>query len=167
MAYINVVIPVYNAEQYLLDTVRSVLDQPEKDIEIVLVDDGSIDASGRLCDAIAQIEERVSVVHKSNGGVSSARNVGIEHFLKTCKYGYIAFCDADDLWVPNTLSHTVIQEIKNEDADIVGFSMYCSSPDATRFCVTNKYEKKMIVKQKYDTELLFGGGAALQPTYIM
>lgn len=160
MAYINVVIPVYNAEQYLLDTVRSVLDQPEKDIEIILVDDGSTDTSGKLCDEIAQIEERVSVVHKSNGGVSSARNVGIEYFLKTCKYGYIAFCDADDLWVPNTLSHTVTKEIKNEYADIVGFSMYSSNSNATRFCVTNKYEKNVIIKQKYEDKHLFGGSFA-------
>ena len=159
MAYINVVIPVYNAEQYLLDTVRSVLEQPEKDIEIILVDDGSIDASGKICDEIAQTEERVSVVHKANGGVSSARNVGIEHFLKTCKSGYIAFCDADDLWVPNALSHTVIKEIKNEDADIVGFSMYCSNSDATRFCVANKYEDNIEIKQKYEDKHLFGGGS--------
>ena len=81
MAFINVIIPVYNAEKYLEETVNSVLSQPYKDIEIVLVNDGSTDSSPEICDKIAENEKRVTVIHQKNGGASSARNKGIEFVL--------------------------------------------------------------------------------------
>ncbi len=80
---IHVIIPVYNAIKYLRAAVDSVLDQPYKGINIILVDDGSTDGSGALCDMLAAESNRVSVIHQENTGVSAARNAGIEAVLET------------------------------------------------------------------------------------
>lgn len=76
---VSVIIPVYKAENCLHRSVDSVLSQTFKDFELILVDDGSPDNSGKLCDEYAQKDARIRVIHKENGGVSSARNVGIEN----------------------------------------------------------------------------------------
>ena len=76
---LSVIIPVYNCEKYIAQCVYSILDQPlSKNIQIIIVDDGSPDNSGRICDGIANTHDNVTVIHKENGGVSSARNVGLE-----------------------------------------------------------------------------------------
>lgn len=89
---ISVIIPVYNVEKYLRRCVESVLNQTYVNLEIILVDDGSLDKSKSICDEFAQKYERVKVIHKKNGGLSSARNAGIE--LATGEY--IGFVDSDD-----------------------------------------------------------------------
>ena len=76
---ISVIVPVYNVEHYLNRCVDSILAQTYSDLEILLVDDGSTDSSGAICDAYAQQDARVQVIHKKNGGLSGARNCGIEH----------------------------------------------------------------------------------------
>ena len=75
---ISIIIPVYNVEQYLDKCLQSVINQTYQDIEIILVDDGSSDSSGALCDKWKEKDSRIKVIHKSNGGLSNARNVGIE-----------------------------------------------------------------------------------------
>ena len=89
---ISVIVPVYKAEQYLHRCVDSILSQSFADFELILVDDGSPDNSGLICDEYASKDSRVKVIHKANGGVSTARNVGIEN----AKGEWIAFIDADD-----------------------------------------------------------------------
>ena len=89
---ISVIIPVYNAAKYLPRCVKSVQAQTHKNLEIILVDDGSKDNSPQLCDAFAAQDPRVKVFHKPNGGVSSARNVGLDN----ARGEYIGFVDADD-----------------------------------------------------------------------
>ena len=89
---ISVIIPVYNVEKYLRKCLDSILKQTYKDVEIILVDDGSKDASGAICDEYANTDVRIKVLHKENGGVSSARNVGL--CLATGEY--VTFIDADD-----------------------------------------------------------------------
>ena len=98
---ISVIIPVYNVGEYLAACVDSVLAQSHRDLEIILVDDGSTDGSGELCDEYARKEARVRVLHKENGGLSSARNVGIP--LATG--GYITFVDSDDVLLPDALEY--------------------------------------------------------------
>lgn len=90
---ISIIIPVYNSEKYLFECVDSVRNQTYKNLEIILIDDGSIDFSGSLCDQYAMMDQRIRVVHKTNGGVSDARN----HGLKIARGDYIGFVDADDL----------------------------------------------------------------------
>lgn len=93
---ISVIIPVYKAEPYLAACVESVLAQTYQDFEIILVDDGSPDNCPRMCDEFAARDSRIRVIHKENGGLSSARNAGIE----AAKGEYLAFLDSDDLWTP-------------------------------------------------------------------
>lgn len=91
---ISLIVPVYNVEQYLKKCFASIKEQTYKNIEIILVDDGSKDCSGQICDELAATDDRVVVVHKKNGGLSSARNEGI----KIAKGEYIGFIDSDD-WI--------------------------------------------------------------------
>lgn len=92
--YFSVIIPVYNAEQYLRECVDSVLTQSFTDIEIILADDGSPDGSGAICDEYEKQDARVRVIHKPNGGPSDARNVGI----RMAAGEYLMFLDSDDYW---------------------------------------------------------------------
>lgn len=89
---ISIIVPIYNAEQYLHRCVDSILAQSYTDFELLLIDDGSKDDSGAICDAYAAKDSRVRVFHKENGGVSSARNLGLDH----AQGEYVTFCDADD-----------------------------------------------------------------------
>ena len=89
---VSVIIPVYNVEEYLVQCVDSVRNQTYKNIEIFLVDDGSTDQSGEICDFYSSIDDRIHVIHKKNGGLSSARNAGIE----LANGEYFAFIDSDD-----------------------------------------------------------------------
>ena len=89
---ISLIVPVYNVEKYLNRCVDSILSQDFTDFEILLIDDGSMDKSGKICDEYAKIDTRVRVFHKVNGGVSSARNLGLDY----AKGQWIGFCDSDD-----------------------------------------------------------------------
>lgn len=91
---LSVIVPVYNVEKYLVKCVDSILDQTYSDLEVILVNDGSRDSSGRICDTLAQKDPRVRVIHQENGGLSRARNVGIE----AATGEYITFVDSDD-WI--------------------------------------------------------------------
>lgn len=89
---VSIVIPVYNVEQYLPDCMKSIIDQTYRNLEIILVDDGSTDKSGILCDKIAEEDTRIQVIHKKNGGLSDARNVGIQNVHGE----FLMFVDSDD-----------------------------------------------------------------------
>ena len=97
-ALLSIISPVYNVESYLDRCVKSILTQSYHDIELILIDDGSTDGSSALCDKWAAEDSRVKVIHKENGGVSSARNVGLE--LATGEY--LTLIDPDDFLAPDT-----------------------------------------------------------------
>lgn len=97
---ISVIVPVYNVEKYLKECLDSILSQTYYDFEVLLIDDGSIDASGRICDEYALKDNRVKVIHKANSGVSSTRNIGLEK----AKGEFIAFIDGDDKIALNYLA---------------------------------------------------------------
>lgn len=110
---ISIIIPVYNVEQYLDKCLQSVIHQTYQDIEIILVDDGSSDNSGILCDKWQEKDSRIKVIHKSNGGLSNARNVAIEQ----ANGEYLMFIDSDDI-VSNDLCKELFEMLKNNNADI-------------------------------------------------
>ena len=109
---ISVIVPVYNVEKYLDKCVSSVMAQTFKDIEILLIDDGSKDASGRMCDDYALTDSRIRVIHKENGGLSDARNRGITE----ARGRYLSFIDGDDYIEPDMLE-TLYNNLVREDAD--------------------------------------------------
>lgn len=142
MSFLHVVIPVYNAAPFLRETVASVLNQPYQGIEIVLVDDGSTDGSGRLCDELAAQNDRVTVIHQENAGVSAARNVGIRHFLDSdpCDEACLIFLDSDDIWAPDVLTSTLCSRIRQEiDTDVFVFGSCTSNSGVTRFSYPLRY----------------------------
>ena len=111
---ISVIIPVYNVEEYLDDCLTSVLAQTYSNLEILLINDGSTDNSGVICDKYAQTDSRIKVFHKENGGVSSARNIGLENATGQ----YIAFVDPDD-WIEPNMYETIITQFEKSDVDAV------------------------------------------------
>ena len=90
---ISIIMPVYNSEKYLIQCINSILDQTFTDFELILIDDGSTDNSGNICDEFSKEDKRVIVRHKDNGGICSARNMGLD----IARGDYIGFCDNDDL----------------------------------------------------------------------
>jgi len=111
---ISVIIPVYNVEKYLRNCVESVCHQTIKDLEIILVDDGSTDQSGKMCDEFARQDDRIVVIHKENGGLASARQVG----LNAASGDFIGWVDSDD-WIDDTMYEDMLSACVKERADIV------------------------------------------------
>lgn len=116
---ISVIIPVYNVEQYLERCVKSVIAQTYKNLEIILVDDGAKDNSGKLCDELAKLDERIKVIHKANGGLSDARN----HGMRMATGDYIGFVDSDD-YIAEDMFETLYNLIEENNADISIVSFY-------------------------------------------
>lgn len=111
---VSIVVPVYNVEKYLQRCVKSLTEQTLRQIEIILVDDGSTDSSGKLADEFAALDKRISVLHKQNGGLGSARNAGID----AAKGEYISFIDSDD-WVDVTMMERLYNRAVKDNSDIV------------------------------------------------
>ena len=116
---ISVIIPVYNVEKYLEKCISSVVGQTYKNIEIILVDDGSTDKSGTMCDLLAEKDSRIVVIHKANGGLSSARNAGLD----IAKGDYIGFVDSDD-WIEPDMYESLLRNMLKESADISACGVY-------------------------------------------
>lgn len=115
---ISVVIPVYNVEKYLVRCISSILQQTYSNLEIILVNDGSLDNSGKLCDEVARKDSRIKVIHKKNGGLSSARNAGLE--MSTGKY--VTFVDSDD-WLSINIFTRAIEVFDKYDCDVVDYKV--------------------------------------------
>lgn len=116
---VSIIIPVYNVEDYIVECIESCLAQTYSNYEIIIVDDGSSDGSGELCDEISKKDERVFVLHQENQGLSVARNNGLD----IAKGDYIAFLDGDDFIAPNMLENS-LSAIRNSNIDIVFFEFY-------------------------------------------
>lgn len=145
MCRIAVIIPVYNAERTLARSVEGLLAQDFTDIRLVLVDDGSTDNSPALCDDFAEKDGRVTVIHKPNGGVSSARNAG----LKAAEGEYISFFDADDIAAPDYLG-TIYKCAAESGADIAVCDVVCtrSGVETRRFsCNAERLDGKAALEK--------------------
>lgn len=141
MTMVSVIVPVYKVERYLDKCVNSILRQTYSDIEIILVDDGSPDRCGIMCDDYSKKDSRIKVIHKRNGGLSDARNVGI----KKATGKYLLFVDSDD-WIHEKLIERTVQTAEKNRADIVLFD-YISVEERTerkRFFTMNFSEDIML-----------------------
>lgn len=115
----SIVVPIYNVGKYVKKCIESLMEQTYRNIEIILVDDGATDSSGKICDEYANKDNRIKVVHKENGGLSSARNTGIK-----CATGqYVLFVDGDDFLDKNAIE-ILAKNLKNELYDIICFDIY-------------------------------------------
>ena len=140
---ISVIVAVYKAEAYLHRCVDSLLAQTFQDFEILLIDDGSPDNSGKICDDYAKQDARIRVFHKENGGVGSARQCGIDH----ARGEYTTHVDSDD-WVEPTMLEDLYRKAKEEDADMVLSDFYLEYRDNI------KYEKQQPSSLKIKSILL-------------
>ena len=115
---ISIVVPVYNVEKYIEKCVNSITNQVYNNLEIILVNDGSTDNSGKLCDSLSKLDDRIKVYHKENGGLSDARNYGVER----ANGKYIGFVDSDD-FIDSDMYKTLYDVIKRENADVAECNM--------------------------------------------
>lgn len=133
MAEVSIIVPVYQVEKYIGQCVDSILAQTFTDFELILVDDGSKDQSGQICDEYAEIDERVKVIHKENGGLSDARNKGMDQAVGN----YFMFVDSDDYIAP-TMVECLYRNILNENADIAACNyLYYFENDRKKNFATN------------------------------
>lgn len=144
---ISVIIPVYNVEAYLERCVESVRRQTYRNLEILLIDDGSTDGSGDLCDGFPLKDERIRVIHQTNGGLSSARNTGLKH----CQGEFIAFLDSDDFICENHLE-LLFSSLEEEQADIAIGILKVTENDTIPSIAT--YNKKLVWDGLIATEYL-------------
>lgn len=136
MNIISVVIPIYNVEKYLRQCVDSIIRQTYKNLEIILVDDGSPDGCPDICDQYALEDERIKVIHKTNGGLSDARNAALE----IASGEWIVFVDSDDTVEPTFIETLLDTALKNE-ADIACCSYYKMYPDGAKAAASKRLDK--------------------------
>lgn len=153
METISVIIPAYNVEQYLPACLESIINQTYKNLEIILVDDGSQDRTGNICDEYVLKDSRIKVIHKTNGGVSSARNIGMD--AATGKY--VSFVDGDD-WIDPQMYETLYNNALKYNTDIsccgiaqkrIDGSISTLADDKLKF-----FSKKQLIKGFFDDPLI-------------
>lgn len=115
---VSVIVPVYKVEKYLNQCVDSVLNQTYRNLEVILVDDGSPDTCPEICDIYAEQDKRVQVVHQENSGLSAARNSGIDVF----KGDYVAFLDGDDFWDDTEALARLVKRVGETNPDVLNYS---------------------------------------------
>lgn len=121
MLLVSIIVPIYNVERYIRCCVDRLINQSYRNIEIILVDDGSPDNCPIICDEYAKNDERIKVIHKSNGGLSDARNAGV----KIATGDYIMFIDSDDYWKDNEVLKKLVRLAESRDVDVINFG-HCS-----------------------------------------
>ncbi len=145
---LSVIIPVYNAEKFLDKCINSILNQPYKDLEIVLVDDSSTDASAAICDGYAENYDFIKVIHKEHGGPIHTRKAG---FLNSCGE-YVSYIDSDDYIEPRMYEY-MMKKILEHDADI-GISDIVIETENSRFCYIKIYRKAFMIKKNWKKKFI-------------
>lgn len=145
---ISIIVPVYNVEKYLKKCVDSIVNQTYKNLEIILVDDGATDNSGKICDELVELDNRIKVYHKKNGGLSDARNYGVERATGD----YIGFVDSDD-YIDAEMYEKLYEAIKKENVDVAECNLKIVYPEKTDLFTDQKYYQ-ICNKQEYLEEYL-------------
>ena len=152
---ISVIMPVYNVETYLSQSIESVLNQDHRNLELILIDDGSTDTSGAICDAYAAKDSRVRVIHQKNGGAAAAKNAG----LRLASGTYLCFVDSDDYLEPNVYGY-MLKKLQEQDADALQCSfqdVYTDrvEPQVLTPCVLNEREYLVRFTKDWSCPLLW------------
>lgn len=147
---VSFILPIYNVEKYLGECVESLLQQTYRDFEVVLVDDGSPDNSPALCDAYAEKDSRVRVVHKQNGGLSDARNAG----LAVAKGDYVIFVDSDDFWVGKDSLQQLMEVVDaHPECDFISFNCSYYYQDTKTYKKWVAFDEKLAIPADKDTAM--------------
>lgn len=150
---ISIIVPIYNVEKYLRTCIESLTEQTYKNIEIILVDDGSPDACPTICDDLAKTDDRINVFHKKNGGLSDARNFGIDH--ATGKY--ICFVDSDDMFSKDAIEK-LYSAIKKADAQIAACNFSYMSEGGKPLKAERKFVPDVTVSQDEFWNMFYTNG---------
>ncbi|QKE74325.1 glycosyltransferase family 2 protein [Arthrobacter citreus] len=150
---VSIIVPIFNSEKYLAKTIDSILNQTYKNIELILVNDGSTDNSAQICDELSKVDNRIQVFHTSNNGPGNARNLGIS----LAKGDYIQFVDSDDL-IEIKMVEQLLKSVESEDADIVvcGMKRIDQANLNTISCCTTKLSLDEEIKDEFVLLLKFG-----------
>ena len=159
MSKISVIVPVYNVEKFIKRCLDSIINQTTKDLEIILVNDGSTDNSGKICDEYAKLDNRITVIHKENGGISSARNIGLD----VATGEWIAFVDSDD-YIEKDMYEVLYKTAIEKNVDICAcFFKYLTVDNKILFNLTQeqldmngKYNSKEFLELIYKDEYMNG-----------
>ncbi len=147
---VSFILPIYNVEKYLSECVESILVQTYSDFEILLVDDGSPDNCPALCDEWARKDDRIKALHKSNGGLSDARNYGLEH----AQGDYVVFVDSDDFWVNKDCLENLMNVVDvHPECDFIGFNCSYYYYDTKTFKKWVAYDESLSKPTDKDTVL--------------
>lgn len=150
MFKISFIIPVYNVEKYLEQCVKSIINQTYKNIEIILVNDGSTDNSPKICEQLKKEDERILVLHKKNGGLSETRNLGLTH----ASGDYVVFIDSDDYWISESSLEALEKHLEeNKPCDFIGFNCSYFYQHSKRYTKWTPYDKKLEKKISGDKAL--------------
>ena len=150
MKKISIIVPVYNTEKYLPRCIESILNQTYKNIEVILVNDGSTDKSGQICDQYFISDDRITVVHKKNTGVSDSRNQGI----RVSNGDYLQFVDSDD-YIDEDMTEILLQTIEQTKVDLVICGIK-SVENITGKCILNNYPKnEMNISVEYFKKIYY------------
>lgn len=147
---VSVIVPVYNVERYLEECVDSLIGQTLKEIEILLIDDGSTDSSGKICDRYAQQYDNIRVIHKENEGQGKARNIGLLHVQGK----YVYYMDSDDLLEKDSLRF-LYEEAEKKQLDVILFSAECFSDEADIMFDQISYQRNYFLNEVMSGKTLF------------
>lgn len=145
---ISIIVPVYNSEKYLNRCIDSLINQKYKNIEIILINDGSTDRSGEICNEYCEKDDRIITIHKKNEGVSSARNIGLEY----ANGDYIAFCDSDD-WVEEDIYEILFNSLNSNNSQLA-FCHFCTGKviktetNYSDTIISNEHAIKLILRDE-------------------
>lgn len=147
---VSFILPVYKVEKYLSECVESILAQTYSDFEILLVDDGSPDNCPALCDEWARKDNRIKALHKPNGGLSDARNYGLDH----AQGDYVIFVDSDDFWVGNDSLEKLVKVVDaHPECDFISFNCSYYYQDTNTYKKWVAYDEKLAVPIDKDTAM--------------
>lgn len=157
MPELSIIVPVYKVEMYLPKCINSILAQTFQDFELILVDDGSPDCCGTICDEYATHDSRIVVIHQANAGVSVARNAGLD----IAKGTYIGFVDSDD-WIEPEMYEAMLRTAKDENLDVVICGTKCAEVSGCifeeRLETSGYYSGRGLLKELFGTPNKLGGG---------
>lgn len=148
---VSIIIPIYNVEKYLKQCIDSVINQSYKNLEIILVDDGSTDNSSKICDEYVALDSRIKAIHKSNGGLMSAWKAGF--LVSTCKY--VGFVDSDD-WIDSNMYEELVRNAISYESDIVVCQLIKVNSEYINIKEKMKLQPGVFDKKKIKNEILSG-----------